>query len=136
MPAFESKKFRSAADMASAAMKYRSALQRHPFLLFGLPFVSLIVAGSFVLTPATAIRYEKHDRKVRMLTREQELDVRRNPRKVDWKEEYHVGCFCHLIWSNWLADGFCLQRLRSDKDLENWSQKRVKRLPGEPDGVL
>ena len=52
-----------------------------------------MVAGSFVLTPATAIRYEKHDRKVRQLTREEELEVRKNPRKVDWRDEYQVSSF-------------------------------------------
>ena len=28
-----------------------------------------------------------------------------------------------------------LQKLAA-KDLDNWEQKRIKRLPGEPDGVL
>ena len=28
-----------------------------------------------------------------------------------------------------------LQKLAA-KDLDNWEQKRVKRLPGEPDGVF
>lgn len=28
-----------------------------------------------------------------------------------------------------------LQRLQA-KDLEDWEQRRVKRLPGEPDGTL
>jgi len=32
----------------------------------------------------------------------------------------------------WMA---MLQRLAA-KDIENWEQKRVKRLPGEHDGVL
>lgn len=68
-------------------------MSRHPFLTFGLPFIAIIVAGSFVLTPATAIRYEKHDRKVRQLTKEEELNVRRAARKVDMKEEYYVSSF-------------------------------------------
>jgi cytochrome c oxidase assembly protein subunit 16 len=91
MPVFPSKKFRSAADMNKTAIWYRAAIAKRPFLLFGLPFIAVVVAGSFVLTPATAIRYEKHDRKVRMLTREEELEVRKNPRKVDWREEYQVS---------------------------------------------
>ncbi|KXX79245.1 Cytochrome c oxidase assembly protein cox16, mitochondrial, partial [Madurella mycetomatis] len=75
----------------------------------------VIVAASFVLTPATAIRYERHDRKVRQMTREEELGVGKGGRKVDIREEYY--------------------RLAA-KDLDNWEQKRVKRLPGESDGVL
>ena len=91
MPVFPSRKFRSAADMNTTAMRYRAAIAKRPFLLFGLPFVAVMVAGSFVLTPATAIRYEKHDRRIRQLTREEELEVRKNPRRVDWRDEYQVS---------------------------------------------
>ncbi|KAF4982335.1 hypothetical protein FZEAL_2034 [Fusarium zealandicum] len=115
MPAFQSKKFRGAADMNSIGMRYRAIMNRHPFLMFGLPFMTVIVAGSFVLTPATAVRYERYDRKVRQLTKDEELNVRRSARKVDMKEEYY--------------------RL-AGKDIDNWEQKRVERLPGENDGVL
>ncbi|EAQ89657.1 hypothetical protein CHGG_06276 [Chaetomium globosum CBS 148.51] len=92
-------------------------MARRPFLLFGLPFLSVIVGASFVLTPATAIRYERHDRRVRTLTRDEELGVGRagTGRKVDIREEYY--------------------RL-SAKDNDNWEQKRVKRLKGESDGIL
>ncbi|KAH9895496.1 cytochrome c oxidase assembly protein COX16-domain-containing protein [Xylariomycetidae sp. FL2044] len=115
MAVFQSNKFRGAADAGTFAAKYRSALSRHPFLLFGLPFMSLIVAGSFILTPATAVRYEKHDRRVRQMTRDEELGVGKGGRKVNIKDEYY--------------------RLAA-KDLDSWEQKRVKRLPGENDGVL
>jgi cytochrome c oxidase assembly protein subunit 16 len=91
MGAFQNKKFRSSASMNGIAMKYRSLMNRHPFLTFGLPFMTVIVAGSFVLTPATAIRYERYDRKVRQMTKDEELNVRRAPRKVDMREEYYVG---------------------------------------------
>ena len=66
-------------------------MAKRPFLLFGLPFLAVMIGGSFVLTPATAIRYERHDRKVRQLTKEEELSVGRNKRKVDLKEEYYVS---------------------------------------------
>jgi len=77
-----------------------------------------MVAGSFFLTPATALRYERHDNKVRQLNKEEELELAlgRKKRKVDIREEYF--------------------RLAGDRDLDNWEQKRVKRLPGEPDGIL
>ena len=74
-----------------------------------------MVAGSFFLTPATAVRYEKHDRKVRQLSKEEELGIGKAGRKVDMKEEYY--------------------RLAA-KDLDDWEQKRVRRLKGEPDGIL
>ncbi|KAF4122851.1 cytochrome c oxidase assembly protein subunit 16 [Geosmithia morbida] len=114
---FQNKKFRSAGDMNKAGMRYRALMNKHPFITFGLPFLGIIIAGSFVLTPATAIRYEKHDRKVRQMTREEELGVRRGAgaRKVDMRDEYY--------------------RL-AGRDIENWEQKRVERLPGESDGIL
>lgn len=92
MGVFPKKKYVSSADANTIAARYRAALAKRPFLLFGLPFVSVIVAGSFVLTPATAIRYEKHDRKVRQMTREEELGVGRQGRKVDIRDEYYVSC--------------------------------------------
>lgn len=68
----------------------RAAVARHPFLLFGLPFIATMLAGSFFLTPATALRYERHDNKVKQLSREEGLGIGANKRKVDLKEEYYV----------------------------------------------
>lgn len=95
MPAFSNKKFRGTAEANTVAARYRSLLARHPFALFGFPFIITMVAGSFFLTPATAIRYEKHDRRVRRLTKEEELGIGKAGRKVDMKEEYYV-CLTHL----------------------------------------
>ncbi|TVY59461.1 Cytochrome c oxidase assembly protein COX16, mitochondrial [Lachnellula cervina] len=127
MGIFQNKKFRSAADSNTIAAKYRVKLARHPFLLFGLPFIATMVAGSFFLTPATAIRYEKYDRRVRRLSKEEELGIGKGGRKVDMKEEYYA---CWDTDAN--HDG---QKLAA-KDLDDWEQKRVKRLPGEHDGVI
>ncbi|KAF1826071.1 uncharacterized protein K489DRAFT_313251 [Dissoconium aciculare CBS 342.82] len=115
MPVFQSKKFRSSSQNATVAAKYRASLARHPFALFGLPFIATMVLGSFFLTPATALRFERHDRKVRQMTKDEELGIGKDKRKIDLQEEYY--------------------RLAA-KDLDNWEQKRVKRLPGEHDGVF
>ncbi|CAK7274484.1 Cytochrome oxidase assembly [Sporothrix epigloea] len=115
MGAFQKNKYRSAADTNTFAGKYRAALAKRPFLLFGLPFLAVMVGGSFVLTPATAIRYERHDRKVNMMSREDELGIGKAGRRVNMRDEY-----------NRLAH----------KDLDNWEQKRVSRLKGENDGIL
>lgn len=100
MPAFQSKKFRGSADTNKFGQQYRRLMARHPFLTFGLPFLSVIIAGSFVLTPATAVRYERHDRKVRQMTKAEELNVRRSPRKVDMKEEYYVRPWSPLFYTS------------------------------------
>ncbi|KAF5512761.1 Cytochrome c oxidase assembly protein COX16 [Colletotrichum aenigma] len=115
MAVFDNKRFKSTVDTNNFAARYRAMMAKRPFLLFGLPFVAVMVAGSFVLTPATAIRYEKHDRRVRQMTRDEELSMRRSARKVDMKEEYY--------------------RLAA-KDIDNWEQKRVKRFKGEHDGII
>jgi hypothetical protein len=72
----------------------RKALQKHPFLLFGLPFMATIVAGSFMLTPATALRYERYDRKNQQITQEEAMGLRQERRKVNMKDEYYVCTRC------------------------------------------
>lgn len=139
MAVFQSRKFRSSAESNTFAARYRALLAKHPFALFGLPFIATMVAGSFFLTPATAIRYEKHDRRVRRLTKEEELGIGKAGRRVDMKEEYYVGLgllrmlLCTPPWKG--ADQRLIQRLAA-KDLDDWEQKRVKRLPGEHDGII
>ncbi|KAF2167046.1 hypothetical protein M409DRAFT_22482 [Zasmidium cellare ATCC 36951] len=115
MAVFPSKKYRSTTASSTLPARYRAALARHPFALFGLPFIATMLLGSFFLTPATALRYERYDRKVRQLTKEEELGIGKDRRKVDLREEYYK---------------------LAAKDLDNWEQKRVKRLPGEHDGIL
>lgn len=90
--AFSSNKFRSSTQSNTIAARYRVALGKHPFILFGLPFIATMVAGSFFLTPATAVRYEKHDRRVKRLTKEEELGIGKSGRRVNMKDEYYVGC--------------------------------------------
>lgn len=143
MAVFPNRKFVGSADANKFGVRYRALMAKHPFLLFGLPFMAVIVGGSFVLTPATAIRYEKHDRKVRQMTREEELGVGKAGRKVDIREEYYVS-YLPLRTTprpattevDGPADPVHTQRLSGGKDLDNWEQKRVKRLRGESDGVL
>ncbi|EEP77737.1 conserved hypothetical protein [Uncinocarpus reesii 1704] len=136
MTVFQAKRFRPSGSAASSlgeciGQMYRARLSKHPFLLFGLPFMSVMVAASFVLTPATALRYERHDRKVQQVGEQEamslgikgpdgdsENQIKMNPRRRvlgNEKEEYY--------------------RLMA-KDLDNWEQKRVQRWKGEPDGRL
>lgn len=91
MPTFPSRRYRPASYASTLPAKYRAALARHPFALFGLPFIATMVLGSFFLTPATALRYERHDRKVRQLSKEEELGIGKDKRKIDLREEYYVS---------------------------------------------
>ncbi|KAI5300760.1 Cytochrome oxidase assembly, partial [Ascosphaera atra] len=133
MAVFPSKKFRpSSAGFQPNTLGekigvwYRANLAKSPFFLFGAPFIAVIVAGSFFLTPAAALRYERHDRKVQAMNEQEAMalgvnpsgkqeGVQRNPRAREIgteREEYY--------------------RLMA-KDLDDWEQKRVKRFEGEPD---
>lgn len=90
MAIFPAKRFRPSSYESTLPSRYRAALAKHPFMLFGLPFIATMVMGSFFLTPATAIRYEKHDRKVKQVTEEEKLGFSKDRRRVDLKEEYYV----------------------------------------------
>jgi cytochrome c oxidase assembly protein subunit 16 len=98
MPIFPSKKFRPSSTSHTLAARYRVALAKHPFAAFGLPFLLTMVAGSFFLTPATALRYEKHDRKVRQMSEEERLGIGSERRRVDMREEYYVSLRCLLCF--------------------------------------
>lgn len=91
MPTFGSKKFRPSSYNNTLPARYRAALAKHPFALFGLPFVGTMLLGSFFLTPATALRYERHDRKVKTMTEEEKLGIGKDRRRIDMKEEYYVS---------------------------------------------
>lgn len=93
MAVFGAKKFipSSGGDGSKVGALYRRHLAKHPFLLFGLPFMATIVAGSFWLTPATALRYEKHDRKITRLSQDEALGLDKDRRRIDLNEEYYVS---------------------------------------------
>ncbi len=91
MAIFQSKRYRPSSADATLAARYRNALARHPFALFGLPFIATMVLGSFFLTPATALRYERHDMKVRQVTEDERLGIGKDKRRIDMKEEYYVS---------------------------------------------
>lgn len=107
----------------------------------------VIVAGSFVLTPAAALRYERYDRKVQQLSQEEAMElglkgpdgeegIKRNPRRRiigNERDEYYVSLVIVDVGSS--TDISSPQRLMA-KDLDNWEQKRVQRFKGEPDGRL
>lgn len=104
MSKFSSKKFLPSGSDRSPGAIYRRNLAKHPFLLFGLPFIGVIVAGSFWLTPATALRYEKHDRKVQRVSQEEALGLGKDRRAIDLKDEYYVSLPMIVEWLK--ADAF------------------------------
>lgn len=83
---------------------YRSRFVRH-----GLPFLALVVLGSFGLSEFTSIRVQKRDEKNRMLSAEETLRFQKKVQKVDVDEEF--------------------EKIRRDLDLDNWENKRLPRPP-------
>ncbi|KAF5378285.1 hypothetical protein D9615_008714 [Tricholomella constricta] len=80
--------------------------------LFGVPFVLIMVAASYGLTTFTQTRYDLHDQKVKQVTKEQELNLDKNRKKFDIREEYF--------------------RLSAAAD-EDWEPKRIARPKGLPE---
>jgi Cytochrome c oxidase assembly protein COX16 len=69
---------------------YQVKLRKSPFLFFGLPFLTIIIGGSFALSSFTTIRYERHDRKIKLMTEEEALKLDKDRRRPDIREEYNV----------------------------------------------
>ena len=87
MPTFPSKPVtRRGGPLASLVPRIR----RHPVLFFGLPFVLTIVGASFGLSTLTQTRYDYNATKVRALSKEEEIRLRQDSKRIDIREEYFV----------------------------------------------
>ena len=83
---------------SKASVSLRQQVNKHPFLFFGLPFLLVVVSGSFFLTPITANRYDTFDRRRRYAEKQDAFDtsgVKR--RKFDAREEYYVCSVSFLV---------------------------------------
>lgn len=76
-------------------------------LFFGLPFVLTIVAGSYGLSSLTQTRYDYNATKVQSMSKQEELGMRKDRRRVDIREEYFVR----------LDDGSCEAFLERKRNL-------------------
>ncbi|KAL1923583.1 uncharacterized protein VTP21DRAFT_8563 [Calcarisporiella thermophila] len=94
-----------------------SFIKRRPFVFFGLPFITVLVVGSFGLQQFTKTRYEHHEHRVTQLKKEDELNMSKGKRRLSLQEEY---------W-----------RLQAhEEELDSWESKRVPRPEGVPDNVM
>lgn len=100
MPTFDAKPLRSpAAARGGSGSRSRLSLverltpqvRRRPVLFFGLPFVLTIVAGSYGLSALTQTRYDYNATKVQSMSKEEELGMRKDRRRIDIREEYFVS---------------------------------------------
>ncbi|KAF7303093.1 hypothetical protein MKEN_01272800 [Mycena kentingensis (nom. inval.)] len=86
-------------------------VRRNP-LIFGIPFVLLMVGASYGLSFFTQTKYDYQDARVKQVTQEQQLKLERNRRQFDIREEYF--------------------RLSAQPE-EDWDMKRVPRPEGTPE---
>ncbi|PWN48163.1 FAD-dependent thiol oxidase [Violaceomyces palustris] len=113
MPPFQSKPFRPNSTRLS---RFVPKVRRHPVLLFGLPFILTIVGASFGLSTLTQTRYDYNATKVQSISKEEELRMKKDRRRIDIREEY-----------------FKLQA--KGDDLDDWEPKRIERPNDSPDWV-
>lgn len=66
-------------------------VRQRPFALFGLPFLGLVVFSSFALSTFTQTRYDLNDSKTKSVSKEEELGMNKDRKKVDIREEYYVS---------------------------------------------
>lgn len=81
-------------------------ISKRPVLLFGIPFISIVLAGAYVLSNTQTVRYERRDSKVKLVSEEDALGLEHGRRKINAREEYY--------------------RLQSKglEDLDEWENKR------------
>lgn len=78
------------AGLSGAIARLTPRVRRHPVLLFGMPFVLTIVAGSYGLSTLTQTRFDYNASKVQSVSKEEELGMRKDRRRIDIREEYYV----------------------------------------------
>ncbi|PAV23754.1 FAD-dependent thiol oxidase [Pyrrhoderma noxium] len=86
-------------------------IRKNP-LLFGIPFVMIIVGASFAMTAFTQTRYDLQSQRRSNISKEEELGLKKNRKKIDIREEYY--------------------RIQSAAN-EDWEPKRVERPKGVPE---
>lgn len=68
-----------------------NSVRRHPFAMFGLPFLSIVVLSSYALETFTQTRYDLDNQKVQAVNKEESLGMSKDRKKIDIREEYYVS---------------------------------------------
>lgn len=121
MPTFESRQYVRPGQAIPLSEKLYKRVARRPVLLFGIPFIGIILAGAFVLSNTQTVRFERRDAKVKLLSSEEALGLEHGRRKVNAREEYYRLQSKGLESRTWDDD---------------WEQQRVTRLPGQKDNIM
>ncbi|KTW28024.1 hypothetical protein T552_01886 [Pneumocystis carinii B80] len=103
--------------LSQKIIQLNKTIHKYPFLLFGMPFITTILGGAYVLSISQQFRYDSRDQKIKQISEEQALGMKKNRRKINIKDEYYKLQMNEMM-------------------LNDWEQVRVERFPGEPDNIL
>ncbi|KAI8978600.1 cytochrome c oxidase assembly protein COX16-domain-containing protein [Pilobolus umbonatus] len=106
MGTFQNKPYNHSSAFNSVAEQAK----KKPFIYFGLPFLAIMVVGSFGLAELTKTKFEHRDRRHTVVAKEEALGIDKNRRTLSLQEEY--------------------MRLQAKTD-EDWEQVRISRPPGQ-----
>lgn len=106
MPTFDRKTYVRPGQKQPTSVMLNRKISKRPVLLFGIPFISIVLAGAYVLSNTQTVRYERRDSKVKLVSEEDALGLEHGRRKINAREEYY--------------------RLQSKglEDLDEWENKR------------
>ncbi|KAI8851385.1 cytochrome c oxidase assembly protein COX16-domain-containing protein [Chytridium lagenaria] len=86
------------------------------FLTFGLPFLVVITAATYGLAHMSQVRVDFHEKKLKSVSKQEELKLDEGRKKVNLQEEYF--------------------KLTKDKDMDAWDFVRVERPKGVAEPVF
>jgi cytochrome c oxidase assembly protein subunit 16 len=87
-----------------------NVISRYPFLSFGLPFLSTMVIGSFLLSEMTQTRYDVSEKRVKAMKKEELLGMK-GKKTRSLQEEYFVKFLFLIRLVNCLVMPFKLARI-------------------------
>lgn len=90
MPTFSSRPH-APSESTQRFQQILRSLRKRPFLLFGAPFLSLMVVSSFALQNLTKTRFDYQSSKTSTMTMEEGLGMGKDRKRVDIREEYFVS---------------------------------------------
>ena len=90
MPTFESKPLRKSNSLVT---RLAPKVRQRPLLFFGVPFLATMVAASFGLASLTQTRYDYNATKVQTISKEEELKMKKDRKRIDIREEYFVRSY-------------------------------------------
>ncbi|KAJ3194756.1 hypothetical protein HDU67_004599, partial [Dinochytrium kinnereticum] len=81
------------------------------------------------------IRVDFHDKKLKSLSKQEELQLDAQRKRINLQEEYFVRMLLYCGWGVliWL---FFPKKLTANKDMDDWDNVRVPRPAGESEPIF